>query len=361
MMERPSEIDHQAEPSFTLADFINSWAKHWKLFAFIVVIFLTVGTVQFKGRPLLPFVHRTAFEIGTKGDGTLIESLPSVKAKLEGVYIPEVLVGHAKEEGYIDARYGVKINGEEEEKEGKGKNQENTSSNTLVIESKGGESTTPALLEIHKRIAKRLVDDHVEQAALQKRELAQEKVRAEHKLDELKEAEALLPSKRELLDEKIALVKRQIGATEDLINTAEKDRARALISAATKESIDQSLATTFLLLDDTIAKHREKLRALEEQLFVQFPQERTVLDGEVAQLKRSQIEQQQVIDNITFQIDNFRSTRVSLEPSRLPRLPLEGVLYQTLAIFGGVGFILGLFLVVFVEFASQARKQARGR
>ncbi|OGL66107.1 hypothetical protein A3B21_04130 [Candidatus Uhrbacteria bacterium RIFCSPLOWO2_01_FULL_47_24] len=351
--------EHNSEgPGFTLADFINSWAKRWKMFAFIVVVFLVAGTVQFKSRPLLPFVHRTAFEVGTKGDGTLIESLPSVKAKLEGAYIPEVLARHAKEEGYSDARYGVKINGEEEEV--KGKNQEDTS-NTLVIESTGGESATPALLEIHNRIAKRLIDDHATQAVRQKRELAQEKVRAEHKLDEFQEAEAFLPRKRELIDERIALVRRQIAATEDLVNTTEKDRSRALISAATKENIDQSLATTFLLLDSTMASHRDKLRALEEDLFVKLPQERAAIDQEVTQLKRSQIEQQQIVDNIAFQIDNFRSTTISLEPSRLPRLPLSGVLYQTLAIFGGIGFVLGLFMVAFVEFASQARKQARGR
>lgn len=344
---------------FTLADFINSWAKRWKLFAAVVLVFLAVGTVQFKSRPLLPFVHRTAFEIGTAGDGALIESIPSAQAKLEGAYIPEVLARHAQEGGYDNARYFVKIiNGEGEGKKG---SDEKISSNSLVIESNGPASATSAILDIHGRIAKLLVDDHARQAERLKRTLAQEKVRAEHKLEELTETETLLPRKRELLDERVALIRRQITATEDLISTADKDRSRALISAATKESIDQSLATTFLLLDSTMSTNREKLRALEEQLFVKLPQERVAIDREATESKRLQIEQQQVIDDLAFQIENFKSTKVSLAPSRLPRLPLGGVLYQTLAIYGGVGFILGLFLVAFVEFAAQARVQARRR
>lgn len=349
--EYQRNVNNQDERGFTLADFINCWAKRWKLFISILIIFLVIGAVQFRSRPLLPFVHRTVLEVGAKGDGTLIEPLSSVKARLDGAYIPEVLVQHAKENSYNDAQYFVKVNGEAQE----------AVNSSIVIESDGYESATPALLEIHSRIAKRLLDEHAVRAEQVRRELARQKVRADHGLEELEESERLLPRKRELIDERITLVKRQIEATENFINTAEQDRARALISAAAKESVDQSLATTFLLMDNTLAAYREKFRALEEELLIKIPQERVAIDQEATQLKRSQIEQKQIIDNIAFQIDNFRSTRVSLEPSRLPRLPLSGVLYQTLAIFGGVGFLLGLFLVAFVEFVSQARQQARGR
>ena len=340
---------------FTFSDFINVLAKRWKLFAGIVVFFLIWGLVYFKTRPLLPFTYRTTIEIGAKVDGTLIEPFESVKAKFEEAYIPEVLATHAEEKGYKDQRYFVKV---EDTKE---KSKETEARPSITLVSQGGESIGPAILEIHTRIADRFIDDHVRRVEIEKQTLGQKKLQAELELDTLEDDERRIPRKQEFVDATAAILRNQIESTEKIISVMEQDRSHAIASASMKASVDQSLATTFLLVDSVIAKYQDELRSLEERLFITLAKERSDIDREEAELKRKQREQKQLVADLKLQIDSFSVSRILLSPSRLPRPPLSGALYQTLSIFGGVGFFLGLLTSVFVEYAADAAKRGRSR
>lgn len=357
MTEGEHPTFHQEERGFTLADFINSWAKRWKLFTVILIIFLVSGVVQFKTRPLLPFTYSTTLELGVQGGGAPIEPLEVVQAKLKDAYIPEALAKHAKENNYREQRYWVEV----QEDDKSGKTGQASISGSVTMQSYGADTAAADILAIHQAIAERLINDHAQQSLQERRNFEQEKLKAEHALEKLKEQEEDLPQKRAHLEDVVSFVRRQIDETHSLIQNEDQDRARAIVSASTKESVDQSLATTILLLDSTLTEHRKQLRALEERLFITLPQERAGLDREEDNLKRAQKEQELALADLTLRIENMRVTRLLLVPSQLPQPPLGGVLYQTLAIFGGVGFLLGLFLVAFVDFAVQARKQARGR
>lgn len=361
MQEEYQRNEHNKDgPGFTLADFINTWAKRWKLFTAILIIFLVYGVVQFKTRPLPPFTYSTTLELGVKGGGSPIEPLEVVQAKLKDAYIPEALAKHAKDNNYREQRYLVEVQNDDKSDK-TGKTGQASVSGSVTLNSYGSETAATATLAIHQAIADRLIDDHAQQSLQERRNFEQEKLKAEHALKKLQEQETFLPQKRQQFEDVVSFVRRQIDETHNLIQSEEQDRTRAITSASTKESVDQSLVTTILLLDSTITEHRKQLRALEERLFITLPQERAELDRAGDDLKRQQKEQELALADLILRIENMRVTRLLLVPSQLPQPPLGGVLYQTLAIFGGVGFVLGLFLVSFVEFAAQARKQARGR
>lgn len=345
----PEEKNHtrySEERSFTLQDFIIAWIKHWKLFVFIIFLSLTSGILYSKTRPPKPFLINTTIEIGLNENGTPLESLDRIQTKLTNAYIPTILGQHALNNGYDVQRYWIDV-----------KIPENGF--TVLLQSYGDEVVPNDLLELHEKVAEILIKDQTELVASMKQKLEQDKLIAELALESLKEETQLLPQKKETINRTTDIAKKQIQALQQLINNNEEDRRRALTTASSKDSFDQSLATAFLLLDNTISKNREKLLELEEQLFIKIPEQLKKVDQEEFELLRKQREQEQKIRNLSYKIENFRTTRILLNPSRLPRVPESSLLHQTVAIFTGVGFLLGLFLVAFVEFVSQIQQKKK--
>jgi len=331
--------------SFSLTDYINSLFKRRIFFGSVIFIFFLSGVVHYVIRPELPFPHVTTIEIGIESDNILLEDLSTVKTKLEEAFIPSVLQEHSIQEKYDVVRYKINVKIPDVGK-------------TIVLQTDAPMEITETILALHTKVANLLLNSHQQLIEIKRRELDQEKFKAELVLEELKEQEATIPQRQKFVNEKEKLLKKQIAELQKIITDTEVDRSIALNSGKEKGSFDQSLSTTLLLLDKTISDYRDRLRSFEEKLNLDITKEYYVFLQENAELKRAQREQEQVIYSIDFQKQNLKATRLLLSPSRLLRPPQLGP-KQDIALFTGLGIVLALFLVPLVDFISTTRNNAR--
>lgn len=357
-MEQQHGEQLQNERGFTLADFVNALVRRWPIFTIIIIAFLIAGFISFRTRPPEPFVYRTTVEIGSDAKGALFEPSESVRAKFRESYIPETLAAHAEEHAYADQRFTVELIGAPGTAQ-KGSAEDAIGSTIIALLSRGGVTAKPDILAIHQRIVDRYLEDQERKIEVSKQALEQQQLRADLEREAIDGAIEEIPKRRVLIDAQAALLQKQLDAARVTMSTFEVDRSRALAAAVGGTNVDQSLATTLLIIDGNLFTLRDEVRTLEEQLFVQIPKDYAALAAEREKLKRDLRVHEQAIAEIAYQIANFHTPRILLAPSQLPRPPLSGTRTQTLAIFGGIGFILGLFVVAFVEFAVQVRREAR--
>ncbi len=254
--------------------------RRWWIVGIVFIVVFGSGIVYAKTRPPLPFPHITTIEIGRIADGQALEDIRMVESKMKKAYIPIILQEHANKNGYDQKRYSIEIEIPEE-------------GNTLILRADGDQNETETLLTLEQKIVDLLIEDHQQKSGLMKNELAQQQFDAKLRLDYLIEQGQLMPHKRQLIEETGQLLKRQIETVANLINAAEKDRAAALASAIEKGSVDQSLTTAILLMNETISENREKLRGLEERYYITLQNQRTEIDKEELENKRQQKEQEQ--------------------------------------------------------------------
>lgn len=319
--------------------------RRWWVVGITFVAMFIGGLVYANTRPSLPFPHMTTIEIGRFADGSPLEGMRVVAGKIQESYIPFALNVHANANGYDQIRYSIKVDIPEE-------------GNTVLLKSYGSPSDTRILLGLQQAVADLLINDHENKTELIKNDLIQQKFKAELALEDIQARAQLFPSKRKLIEETASLLKRQIETVANLINTAEKDRTSALASALEKGSVDQSLTTTILLMNTTIAENRERLRGLEERYYITLQKERADIDTEERENKRQEKEQEQLIKDAEFRRNNLQETRVIIPSSRqLRESPKSSS--QIVGLFGIMGIFLGIFAAGFAEFSSNARKYGK--
>lgn len=334
-------IEHDGE-SFSLIDYILVLLKRWKTFSFIVVLFLVMGVFYWKTLPSPQFPYATSIEIGSQADGTLIEDSDTINSKLTEAYIPAVVKEQSVKNGYEETRYGVRV---DISKKG----------GVLTFKTYSGKDDESNIVAIHQGIVNLLIKDQAQKGELIKKDLEKQKFRAELALESLKEDEKLFRGKRELVEINTALVKRQIDTVSETIHSLEKDRLTAFSSVSNQQEVSQSLATSLLLIDNSLLQYREQLQKLEQQLYIDIQNKNSELDKEEANVKRAQQEQAQTIKDFEFRLQNLQGTHLLSSPLRLFREPKKDLM-QIIAIFGAVGIFLGLFMAALVELVVRARQ-----
>lgn len=335
---------------FTFADYVLAVIRHWKLIIVIVGVFLVAGAskVFLDGQHPVPYPYTTVIEIGRFADGTLLEDAQTVKTRLETVYIPRALIDHALKGNYDQERYNVQVNNAAVKGD---------AGALLLLQSKGSKGNKDEILSIHQDIVALLLSDHGTKAEIVKQALEKEKFSAEIKLEELTSKESFFPRRHKLIDDTAVLLRAQINTTSELVNSMEKDRSSALVSAASKETLDQSLATTLLLVDTDISRNQERIRALEERLRITIENDRNALEQEELENKRQQKEQEQAISEIELKSNNIQKTATLMPPSQLLK-GTKQIPWRNAGIYGAIGLVLALIAIGFSEMGVSAKRYA---
>ncbi len=343
------------------------------------------------------YLYTTSLQVGevlTVGKDatkkTAVESPPSVKLKIEKVYIPAAIKQ-------------LPSDGSEKLISGDVKTQKN--SNIIFIESKGKSSDQQIISQFHSLIISPLINNHRDAVAALKKQFelsadsaelvlkdlenpviygAEERKRqqlvesAQLKLAEFDDRKKLLLANKAGLGETGKLLIKQIKDIEKNLELSRTKRNRAI-----SETTDATKAMTFLLLNNDIQQNENRLAALNERMYVKLENEKHVLDGQLAANQRGREEQVAKIDELKSQLTRWKARRLSgLEKQRnvisvaknkvdmfRNTKPL-GLAIQSikpvgprkaliLALSGILGLMGGIMLAFFTEFMAKVRQQQR--
>ncbi len=339
---RVSEGQTRDDGVFTIMDYLNALFRRWKVFVAVVLAFLAIGFLYFKSLPVAPYEHTAIIEIANGADGNALESAQKVAARLEEAYIPVALKSHAQEYGYDEQRYVVTAQIPKD------------ATDLIALRAPGDLTDTKDLVEIEQRIADLLIKDHKARLEGLRAALEQERDRIALSLVAVKDREKFLPRKRASILEEQKLLLRQIENATGTVRAAEQDRTRLLAKAVDYGGSDRSFIDLVLLIDNTIAEQRDKVRILENQLHVVVNDKRTAVDKEEFDLKAEQRQLQLNTVEAEKKLEHLGTTRLLARPTRLPgRLPSANRV-QGMAIVGLTGLIAGLFAVAVFETASRS-------
>ena len=308
------------------------------------VFFIVVGVFLFLGITVslmtpTKYNYTTSIEIGSTVDQEreLIDSPGELLAKTRESYIPLVLHEHAKSEPddivyQINARVPA-------------------GSNIIVLESQAPESLANTYLKLQAEIVDKIVTDHRGIVEVARLGLNIDRKAIQLKLSELQDRAKLFVKKSVRLDESAALLVKQIQEVNQLIEMAEKNREKAV------SEVDGTLgAMALMVLDNETQKNRVRLAAFEERLYITLPNQRDDLKAQLADNKRAQARQGQLIEEIDVRLSNARETKAIVPP--MQSLKPVGTGKKLIIILSVVlGVLVGVFLAFFVEFIANVRSQ----
>jgi len=312
--------------------------KYW-IFA-VLVPCLAVGTAY---AVLTTPVYRytTGIEIGSRvvdDDVVPIEAPAAAATKIEEIYIPfarqELL-----ERGGQSIGISVSVPGDGQ---------------VVVLSSEGPAAAAEAHAHLHEAVFGALQDDHQRILDIQQRQMRMALENARRSLAALEDQGRAIQVRLDRLDDREALVDRQIEALESMVADVTDRRARAVGEAAT----DQARAMTFLMLTNELDRNRDRLAALQERLVFELPDERTDLTSALADNRRRQSEQADEIEVLDLRLENFQMTE-PIAPTLRSGDPVAPRVPVVMGLSGVLGLIGGIAAAFLIEFAAAVRRRAR--
>jgi hypothetical protein len=277
-------------------------------------------------------------------------------------------------------------------------------SNLISLASKGPQEMSETLRELHERVVKPVLADHLRIVEVPRRgfQLSAEKESlrlkdledprmfgilekdlliqvegAQNHLNELDDQQKLLLSQEKRLAETQELLRKQVGKVEKNLDQAHASRSQATASVGSNEA----QAMTLLMIMNQVEQNERRLSELQERLNIGLENQKQVLQKDLAANSRAaelqketiakvqsqlielkakresdQLLQKNVINSIENKISELQETRTlgvavrSVKPSG-PGKKIILVLTGFLGLFGGVILALG------AEFVSNARRR----
>ncbi len=308
------------------------------VFFIVFCLFLFLGVVISLLTPV-KYSYTTSIEIGSTVDQgrELIDSPDVLLAKIRESYIPLVLYKHAKS-GPDDRVYQISARAP-------------SGSNIIVLESQGPEELSSIYLKLQTEIVEKVVTDHRGIVEVARLGLNGDRKKIQLKISELRDKAKLYIKKSERLDESAALLVKQMQEVKQLISLAEKNRDQAV------SEVNGSLgAMALMVLDNETQQNRVRLAAFEERLYITLPNQRDDLKAQLANNKRAQARQGQLIDEIDVRLSNARETKAIVPPMQsLKPVGTSKKLIVVLSIL--LGGLVGIFSAFFIEFVISVRSQ----
>jgi len=390
------EIPHReiADDEIDLVQLFQILLKRKNLIIAVFLICLAAGI----GYVLLKktvYEYTTTIQIGTAvvGNGesakkTGIEDSPSVKLKLEKVYLPMAV-------NQLRAKYG--------ERTATATVKENKKSNILLIESKGLLDDSQFFKDFHTLAINPLIDNHRELIAASKKQYELLAQGAKLILKDLEDPkifsmdENALKGKIEsaqldlagIDDQKMLLMARKDGLKEtktllhQQITQIEKNltKSYAKRDKVISEVKDEAKAMTFLMLNNDIQQNENLLARLRERLNVGLENESQKIEGQLSENSRKRKLQMTKIDNLKSQLIKFQAQHSSdqeKQRNEISEAENKINLYQDtkaltiaarsvkpvgpskaliLALTGMLGLMGGVILAFFAEFMNKVRLQ----
>ncbi len=308
------------------------------------VIFIVFGLILFFGivaALMAPakYTYTTSIEIGSTIDREreLIDSPDVLLAKIKESYIPLILYEHAKSKS-DGGVYQISVRAP-------------SGSNIIVLDSQGPEVFSSIYLKLQSEIVDKVVTDHRGIVKVARLGLNIDRKAIQLKLSELQDQSKLFVKKAGRLDESAALLIKQMQKVNQLIVLAEKNRAQAVTE------VDGTLgAMALMVLDNETQKNRVRLAEFEERLYITLPNQRDVLKTQLADNKRAQSRQLQLIEEIDVRLANARETKAIVPP--MQSIKPVGTSKKLVIILSAIlGVLAGIFLAFFVEFVFNVRSQ----
>ena len=383
-----------ADDEIDLVQLFQILLKH-KMLILGVVLFCLLGGGGYALLKNPTYEYTTTLQIGTaliESRKTIersgIEASPSVKLKLEKVYIPMAI---NQLSGRYDGRLAYAL----------AKEQKN--SNIILITSKGGVEDGQLFKELHTIIVSPLVANHREAIAALKKQYEISVERANLILKDLEdpklfgiqegslkvEIEAaqmelagfddqklLLLANKAGLGETKKLITKQISHIEKNLKFSYEKRNKAI-----SEVNDAAKAMTFLMLNSDIQQNENRLATLRERLYVSLENEKQQLGSQLAGNQRGrklqvakvgeaksqltqlqaqrlseQEQQRNTIATAKNKINLYRDT-MALNFAERSLTPVGTGISLILALAGMLGLMGGVMLAFLVEFMIKVRQQ----
>ncbi|MCF6235370.1 MAG: Wzz/FepE/Etk N-terminal domain-containing protein [Gammaproteobacteria bacterium] len=310
------------------------------------VFFIVVGFFLFFGvvssfLTSTKYTYTTSIEIGSTFDQEreLIDSPDVLLAKIRESYIPLVLHEHAKS-GTDGGVYQISARAP-------------SGSNIIVLESQGSEELSSTYLKLQTKIVDKVVTDHRGIVKVARLGLNGDRKKIQLKLSELQDQAKLYVKKTGRLDESAALLVKQMQEVNQLIVLSEKNRNQAITEV--KGSLG---AMALMVLDNETQQNRVQLAEFEERLYITLPNQRDDLKVQLANNKRAQARQGQLIEEIDVRLSNARETKAIVPPMQsLKPIGSSKKLIVFLSLVLGV--LVGIFLAFFIEFVTNVRSQMK--
>ncbi len=386
---------HQiADDEIDLVQLFQILWKRKSLILIVTLICLLAGIgYAFLKKPI--YEYTTAVQIGTALVGgsdsavkTGIEASPSVKLKLEKVYIPMAT-------RQLSGKYANRL--------GSARVKENKNSNILLITSKGGEDDQQFFEDLHTIAVSPLIANHRELIAASKKQYEILAQRAKLILKDLEDPKifamdentvkgkiesaqlalagiddqkAILLAKKNGLKETKKLLRDQISQIEKnlKISYAKRDKVIAEVK-------DEAKAMTFLMLNRGIQQNENRLATLRERLNVGLENENQKIEGQLAEnlrLRKSQMSRIDEFKSQLVQLQAQRSSEQDRQRSKISEAENKINLYQDTKVLGFasrsvkpvgsgkslivvlagmLGLMGGIMSAFFAEFIAKVRQQ----
>lgn len=367
----------------------------YKYLILAVVLFCLLGGGGYVLLKNPTYEYTTTLQIGTalieSRDTSGIEASPSVKLKLEKVYIPTAI---NQLSGRYDGRLASAV----------AKEQKN--SNIILITSKGGAEDGQLFKELHTVIVSPLIANHREAIAAFKKQYEISVERANLILKDLEDPK-LFGLKEKSFQRKIEAAQMGLAGFDDqkllfLANKTGLGETKKLISKqivhieknlkfsyerrnkAISEINDAAKAMTFLMLNSDIQQNETQLALLRERLHVSLENNTQQLESNLAENQRARKLQVAKVEEAKSQLMQLRAQRLSEQEQQRNTIataenkinlyrdtkalsfamrsltPVSTGKFLILALSGILGLLGGIMLVFLAEFITKVRQQQIG-
>ena len=333
---------YQAEADeISLIDLWLVLMKHKKLMGIIVLVFIIAGLVfAFSKTPAYKFY--TTIELGTKiqeGQIQLIEEPKQLLAKIEGSYIPlalnELKEDKQTDETHYDLEAVIPKDSQVIEISGKGPLKEQEQYFNIL------NSVVAAIKTDHDYVLKLLREEE----SIKRNKLIATK---EEQDDKYK----LIQNKLKRLDQSESLLKTQIKETKALIDSAMRNREKAI-----RQAKDNAHAMTVMMIDNGLQNNRATLADLENNLYINLANDRDVLEKQLADVGRDKKSIDFEVEKSRLQEGTYKNTRVILHPLR-SRYPVGQSKRLVLALSVVLGIFVAIFSAFFAEFLVKVKQRS---
>lgn len=214
--------DAYAGDEVRLVEIWSALARHKLMISAIVMVFALVGLIHSLISPLI-YEYTTVIEIGTRhsasrsdleGRFELIEPIETVRAKVTGGYIAQVLREHYKNTN-DSRRYAIKVEVPKH-------------SQIIILESKGAADSEAVYISLHEAIIDRIRRDHFRVQEALRKDLDGRLDMQQRSLAELRQQSQLFDAQLKRLEGKSELPARELSYLTSL-RLADNQRAQAEI------------------------------------------------------------------------------------------------------------------------------------
>lgn len=333
--------DYQLESDeISLIDLWLVLARRKKLIGIIVLISIISGLVIAFSKTS-NYKYYTTIEIGSKileGKIQLIEEPKQLLAKIEGSYIPLAL-NEVKENKQTDETlYDLEASIPKD-------------SQVIELSGKGPLSEQEQYVKLLNRVVESIKADHDNLLKVLREEESIKRNKLLSGKDALDDKYKLIQNKLKRLEQSEALLKEQIKATKELIDSATQNREKAI-----RQAKDNAHAMTVMMIDNGLQNNRATMAELENKLYILLANDRDALEKELADVTREKNNVSLDVEKLLLQEGTYKNTRVILNPIR-SQSPVGQSKRLILVLSVLLGFFVAIFAAFFAEFIAKVKEK----